>query len=69
MNQFFRRKFLHTADVSAASTIFLKAGRNLPESGSKATTKPVETANISPEQMSETTKFESIYFKNTKTPS
>lgn len=69
MNQFFRRKFLRTADVSAASTIFLKPGGHLPESGTEATTKQVETANISLEQMLKTDKFQSIYFKNTKTPS
>ncbi len=50
MNQFFsRRKCLYTADVSAGSTIFLKACGNPPES--------------------ETTRFESIYFKNKRTPS
>lgn len=69
MNQFSQRKFLHTADVSAASPIFLKAGGNLPESGSEATTNQVEKANISPEKIPEITRFESIYFKNTKTPS
>ncbi len=69
MNQFSRRKFLHTAGVSAASTIFLKACGNPPEPGSEATTEQVETADISPEQMPETTRFESIYFKNTRTPS
>ncbi|WP_041619468.1 hypothetical protein [Stanieria cyanosphaera] len=69
MNQFSRRKFLHTVDVSAASTIFLKAGGNPPEPGSQATTEQVETADISPEQMPETGRFKSIYFKNTATPS
>ena len=69
MNQFSRRKFLYTAGVSAESTIFLKACGNPPEPESEATTEQVETADISPEQMPETTRFESIYFKNTRTPS
>ncbi|MDJ0571111.1 MAG: hypothetical protein QNJ53_18965 [Pleurocapsa sp. MO_192.B19] len=69
MNQFSRRKFLYTAEVCAASAIFLKACGNPPEPGGEANTEEVETADISPEQMPETTRFESIYFKNTRTPS
>lgn len=69
MNQFSRSKFLYTADISVASSMFLEACGNPSQPGSEATTSQVETANISPEQMPKTTRFESIYFKNTRTPS
>ena len=53
MNQFSHRKFLYTAELSATSTIFLKACGNPPEPGNKATTEQVVSADITPEQIPE----------------
>ncbi len=61
-NNYSRRKFLITAGVSAASTIFLKGCLgNPPEptanTGSSPATTAVPVANISPEQAPEVTKI------------
>ncbi len=57
MNQFSRRKFLYTAGVSAASAVLLNACLgNPPEPGGETATEQVETTDISPEMMPETTK-------------
>ena len=42
MNQFSRKKFLYTAELSATSTIFTKACGNLSELRNEATIEQVE---------------------------
>ena len=42
MNQFSRKKFLYTAELSATSTIFIKACGNLSELRNEATIEQVE---------------------------
>lgn len=55
MNQFSRRKFLYTARISAINALLLKACGNPPKPGGETSIDRVETANISPEQILETT--------------
>lgn len=69
MNQFSRKELLSTAGISTTSSGFIKAEENPSELESEATTEPVATANICPQQIPEATRFRSIYIKNIKIPS
>jgi bicarbonate transport system substrate-binding protein len=56
--RFSRRRFLTTAAASGVSAVFLKGCLgNPPEPGGTAATQQVEAAELSPEQMPETTKI------------
>ena len=55
MNHFSRRQFLRTAAISGFSTVFLKGCLGNPPEPGETTATEVETIEISPEQMPETT--------------